>query len=223
MGRDMMLLKAQLAAEKARFEATSPDSFAETVRASIAAISHSNLLERALKGGDSAPAFRLHDRQARPFDLDDHLARGPVVLSFFRGEWCPYCALELDALSEASEQIRALGASLVAVSPDAAAASPGPGRETERPFPLLEDPGLMTARKYGVAFRLPDRLRSIYSEMGLPPAAAGLLPVPSTYVIDRSGRIILSYIDPDFTTRLEPDDIIVALRCLREQLPVSRS
>ena len=219
----MTLLKVQLNGARRTFKAEATPDLAEAIRASVAANSESDLVDRAMKAGDYAPGFRLPDRQTKAFDLNDHLARGPVVVSFYGGDWCPFCALELEALSEAHAEISALGASLVAVSPHPATRPAEPSPTDLLPFPLLIDAGAKTARKYGVAFRLSEPLRLLYAAMDLPPAADGLLPVPATYVIDQSGRIALSYIDQDFTTRLEPADIVVALRRLRERPHKSRS
>jgi peroxiredoxin len=211
----MKALKSQLDEARRGFEAEAPKDLAEAIRASVTAINDSDLVESALKAGDYAPGFRLRDRQEKTFDLDDQLGRGPVVLSFYLGGWCPYCNMELQALQAALPEFEQLGASIIAVSPDPVA-SRNASRQAKTPFPLLIDPGARTARRYGIAFRLTEPLRSIYAAMGLPPATDGLLPVPATYVVSGNAQIVLSYIDPDFTTRLEPAEILVALKCLRD-------
>jgi peroxiredoxin len=162
-----------------------------------------------------APLFRLRHRRDRFINLSDLLNRGPVVVSFFWGEWSPVCVVELKALAEIYPEIERLGGTLIALSPQAQANSSPPG-DGEPPFPVVQDPGCEIAMRYRIAFTIPQQFRAAYRALGYPNSAKGrqeawMLPIPATYVVDRTGLVVLSYLDPDHTTRLEPTDIIAAL------------
>jgi peroxiredoxin len=213
-----MSLKAQLEACRRAFEATGDPTLVTAVKASIRRLSESGLARDAVKAGDVAPPFRLRDGRSGFVTLSDLLARGPAVLSFFRGEWCSYCALEFTALSEAAPEIRSLGASLIALSPRARLSSRGSHGNPS--FPTLRDPGGRIAGRYRIVFTLPRQFRAAYLALGFPKPAkaranAWRLPIPATYVVDRTGLVVLSYLDPDHTTRLDPTEIIGALRRLQ--------
>jgi peroxiredoxin len=175
------------------------------------------ITDRALKAGDMAPDFNLPDRQGHNIRLSRLLARGPVVISFIRGSWCPYCNLEMQALASASTEITQAGGLIIAVSPQL------PGvRESvdswEPPFPLLFDRGALVATAYRLAFALPKVLRPLYEQFGhaLPGMNGGgwMLPVPATYLVNQGGRIALSFVDTDYRNRLEPAKLIAALRSI---------
>jgi peroxiredoxin len=126
----------------------------------------------------------------------------------------------LKALAAAHPEIERLGATLVALSPQDRGPSSSPGSRGEPPFPILQDPGCAIAARYRIAFALPERFRAAYLALGYPnPAKAGskgwMLPIPTTYVLENTGLVVFSYLDADYTTRLEPAEIIVALSHLR--------
>jgi peroxiredoxin len=190
------------------------------VRRSIQALADMGLVARAVKAGERAPLFKLRCGPDGCFNLAALLTRGPVVVSFFWGAWCPFCVLELQALAAAHPEIESLGATLVALAPQARGPSSSPGSHREPPFPILQDLGCKVASRYRIAFAVPERSRAAYLALGYPnPAKTGskgwMLPIPATYVLDSTGFVVLSYLDADYTTRLEPTEIIVALSHLR--------
>lgn len=214
-----MSLKAQLDACRRAFEADAEPALVGAVRASIRQLDEAGIARNAVKAGEPAPRFRLLDTKGVVVSLAELLRRGPAVVSFVRGAWCSYCALELRALTEAHPDIARLGVSLVAVSPYTDGTSAGRERDGNPAFPILTDPGGSVALRYRIAFTIPQPYRAAYLELGLPkPMATGpnawRMPIPATYIIDTSGRIVLCYLDPDHTTRLEPAQIIRALRRL---------
>jgi peroxiredoxin len=215
-----MWLTAQLDACRRAFEAGAEPELVATVHAAIRHLSESHITGKAVKAGDRAPPFRLRDEPGGVVLLADLLARGPVVLSFFRGEWCSYCALELAALAEATPDIERLGATVLALSPHISERASPCGRDEGRPFPMLKDRGGGIARQYRIAFTVPRQFRAAYLAIGFPKPVKSLpttwrLPIPATYVVDNAGRVVLSYLDADHTTRLEPAEIIRALTGLR--------
>jgi peroxiredoxin len=117
---------------------------------------------RALKAGDAAPLFVLKDPDGKPVSSAELLARGPLVLSFYRGVWCPYCNMELQALQEALPLFHDLGANLVAISPQNPVNSRKSVRTNGLSFPILSDPGNATAAAFGLRFTLQDYLIELY-------------------------------------------------------------
>jgi len=211
-----MSLKAQLELCRSEYEANVEPHVIDAARRSVQSLAETGLVAKAVKAGEAAPLFRLRCRRGGFIDLSDLLNRGPVVVSFFRGDWCPYCVLELQALAAVHSEIERLGATLVALSPQARIPSSSLGSDGEAPFPVLQDAGCEIASRYRIAFTVPRRFRTAYLALGYPrPAKAGskgwVLPIPATYVLDSAGLVVLSYLDADYTTRLEPAEIILAL------------
>jgi peroxiredoxin len=208
-----MSLKAQLDAYRRDFEASTPPGIAAILRGSVAELVQTGLVRQALKAGEKAPLFRLRSDTGDFVALSDALGRGPVVVSFFRGGWCPFCRLELQALAEAHPEIKRLGATVIGLSPL-------PNAESYSSFLILTDTGCRIAARYRIAFAVAPRFRPAYLALGYPGSLKKgpprwVLPLPATYVIDRNGIIVLSYVDADYSTRLEPAEIAVALAHLR--------
>jgi peroxiredoxin len=215
-----MSLKHQLEACRREYEANAEPHVVVAVRRSIRALPETGLVAKAVKAGETAPLFKLRCERGGFIDLSNLLDRGPVVISFLWGDWCPFCVVELKALVAAHPEIERLGARLVLLSPQARGKSPSPSSDWEPPFPILQDPGCEVAARYRIAFIVPQQFRAAYLALGYPNSAktaskGWVLPVPATYVLDSAGRVVLSYLDADHTTRLEPSDIIVALAHLR--------
>ncbi|MEU9453320.1 peroxiredoxin-like family protein [Streptomyces sp. NPDC048277] len=174
---------------------------------------------RARGVGDRAPRFTLPSATGAALALDDLLAEGPVVLTFYRGAWCPYCNLALRALQQRHVDITARGARLVAVSPQIPDESLTLAEKHGLAFDVLSDLGSDTAQQYGLAFDLPDDLAAVYDKLGFDLQRVNdghprTLPLPATYVIDRDGVIRWAFVDTDYTARAEPADVIAALDAL---------
>ncbi|MGI5427345.1 peroxiredoxin-like family protein [Streptomyces sp. CA-179760] len=182
-------------------------------------LADSGQADRALATGDKAPRFSLPSATGQTLSLDALLAEGPVVLTFYRGAWCPYCNIALRSLQQHHDVITARGARLVAVSPQIPDESLPLTEKHGLAFDVLSDIGSDTAKQYGLAFDLPDDLAAVYDKLGfdLQRVNAGhprTLPLPATYVIDRDGVIRWAFVDTDYTTRAEPADILAALDAL---------
>ncbi|MEV4341394.1 peroxiredoxin-like family protein [Streptomyces sp. NPDC049590] len=171
---------------------------------------------QALTAGAKAPCFTLPSATGRTVTLDELLADGPLVLTFYRGAWCPYCNIALRSLQQHHDAITARGARLVAVSPQTPDESLSHAERNELAFDVLSDIGCEAARQFGLAFDLPDDLAIVYGRLGIDlhrsnAGHARTLPIPATYVIDRDGTIGWAFVDSDYTTRAEPADVLTAL------------
>jgi peroxiredoxin len=160
--------------------------------------------------------FALPDALGRQVALSDLLERGPVVIAFYRGEWCPYCNLQLRAYQQVLPAIRARGASLVAISPQTPDHSLSMAEKNELGFPVLSDIGNAVARRFGLIFTIDASVRAAHEQVGANlPAYNGddswELPMAGMFIVDQSGTIRLAFVDPDFTRRLEPSAIIERL------------
>ena len=217
-----MSLQAKLDAFNADFQAGKPPynvphSVIETMHRATAELIASGAATRALKAGDKAPAFTLNAPDGKLISSGELLARGPLVMSFYRGVWCPYCNMELQALQAALPDFQALGASLVAISPQTAANSRKSVRQNELGFPILSDPHNDVAAAFGLRFALPDYLVELYKTLknDLPAFngdASWTLPMPGRFVIAQDGTILYAEVNPDYTRRPEPEDMLPALR-----------
>ncbi len=174
----------------------------------------------ALKTGDKLPDFMLASAEGHFVRLADLLARGPVVLSFYRGRWCPYCSAELDALNAVSERIRDSGATLVAITAEAGGEAIRTKFERKFDFEILCDLDNGLALECGLVFKLPAEVQKAYLETNLDlPKLYGntswFLPIPATYVVDRAGIIREAYVNPDFRYRLDPAAIMQVIEGLK--------
>ncbi|KJC45800.1 peroxiredoxin-like family protein [Bradyrhizobium sp. LTSP857] len=176
--------------------------------------------QRAKKAGDVAPEFILNDPDGKPMSSRDLLAKGALVVSFYRGVWCPYCNLELQALQETLPEIAARGASLVAISPQTAPNSRKSQRDNKLAFPILSDVKSKVADAFGIRFALPDDLVALYKSFknDLPTFnddPSWVLPMPARYVIGRDGIIAYAEVNPDYTHRPDPSELLPVLDRLR--------
>lgn len=167
--------------------------------------------------GDPMPPFMLPNSSGRLVSLDDLIQSGPVVVSFNRGHWCEYCAIELSALAQALGALSARGATVVSIMPETQdfirRAKIACGGNLE----ILSDIDNAYALETGLAIWVGDRVRRIYSAHGVQlekyqNSEAWFLPIPATFVVGRDGLVIARYVDPDFRRRMEIDDIIEAVK-----------
>ena len=174
----------------------------------------------AKKAGDKAPGFTLKDPEGNLVSSTELLAQGSLVISFYRGVWCPFCNLELQALQAASSQIEARGARLVAISPQTGSNSRKSQRDNKLTFPILSDEKSRVAAAFGLRFSLPDYLVELYKgfKNDLPAFnddPAWVLPMPARYVIGSDGIIAYAEVNPDYTQRPDPSELLPVLDKLR--------
>jgi peroxiredoxin len=171
---------------------------------------------RALKAGDKCPEFALLNAEGELVRSDELLKHAPVVLSFYRGVWCPFCSAELEALNEAEPRIREAGGMLVAVSPEARGLPLKVKRERNFQFEILCDLDNGLALAFGLLHAISPQLIEVFCADGLHfPLIYGndswFLPMPATYIIGRDGVIEHAYVNPEFRERLDPEQIVTLL------------
>jgi peroxiredoxin len=183
----------------------------------------SSAAEKALKDGAQVPDFTLPNASGNVVTLSRLLMQGPVVISFYRGAWCPYCNLELRAYQRVLPQLQELGASLVAISPQTPDHSFSLVEKQNLSFAVLSDVGNHVARQFGLVFTIDEAVRAAHRRIGANlPAFNGddswELPMAGTFLIDQSGTIRLAFVDPDFSHRLDPSVVVAKLKELKGKL-----
>jgi peroxiredoxin len=207
------VLTERIAAFDAELAKQAPPVVLQAVQTAIAEIVGNEAGGGALRTGTLAPPFDLPDARGAQVSLHDLLASGPVVLTFYRGAWCPYCDLTLRAYQQVLPQIRALGANLVAVSPQMPDASLATAEKKNLAFAVLSDAGNTLARQYGLVFEVSIRLDAIHKAFAIDLArsngdTSNELPVPGTFIVGKDGRIAFAFVDADYRVRLEPAELL---------------
>ncbi len=213
-------LEEVLNQRKANFTQKAPPEVSALYEQGILDVAHSGVLESAKKVGDPAPDFALPHATGETVVLSELLNKGPVVLTWYRGGWCPYCNLQLLYLQEKLPDFEAAGATLVAISPEMPDQSISTQEKNELEFYVLSDMGNKTAKDYGIKYKLPPEvIASFKGRLDLPGYngdESWELPLSATYIINTDGTIAWAYLNPDYRERAEPDDIVKALREMQE-------
>ena len=212
----MTTLREQTDAKIAAGRKAKPE-FMEGVDEIINEAKAKDLGNKAIQINQQAPHFELPDQEGKQILLDDLLAKGPVVITFYRGDWCPYCNLQLRVLQARLNDIHQLGATLVAISPQVPDGSLTESEIAKMEFMVLSDQDAKIASEYGVTWKVPEFLLDhmrIDRQLDLVQINNGnglILPIPATFVIGKDRLVKWSYVNVDYRTRSEPDDILKAL------------
>ncbi|MGJ8643555.1 MAG: redoxin domain-containing protein [Luteolibacter sp.] len=214
-------LQEELDARKNAFAERAPAELIESQNRALRELEVSGIYERVLKVGDKAPDFKLKNHEGKDVRLSTLLEKGPVVLTWYRGGWCPYCNIALAALAEKNDEIDALGATLVALTPELPDAIAGSVKEHGLGFQVLTDKDHALADKFGLTFPLNEDTRKRYQEKfklveRSGKDAADRLPLPGTYVISQDGIITYVFADADYRRRAEPSRIVDAVRAIKD-------
>jgi peroxiredoxin len=215
-----MSLQEKLAAMRAGDATATPREMKRAVAAEMSALISSGQAGRALNLGDRAPDFVLPDTDGNTVSTQDLLRKGPLVVTFYRGVWCPYCNADLQAVEEVAERIRGFGASLVAISPQTPANSRRSRQENKLSFPILSDKNCELAEKFGIRWIPSQALQGVYINFGTDIGAfngdgSWALPMPARYVIGQDRTISYAEIHPNYTHRPEPGDVCPVLQRLK--------
>lgn len=216
-GQQIMSLKEQLEELAAQSKTKIPASAAAVMSQSLEDLKKSGIVGQALKEGALAPDFVLPNATGKTVSLKQLLNKGPVVVSFYRGGWCPYCNLTLRALEKSLPELQAEGATLVAISPELPDASLSTVEKDRLTFEVLSDSGNKVARQFGIVYKLSGELVKLYQGFGINLAQSNgdgsdELPLAATFVISTSGTIAYAFADVDYKNRMGPSDIVAVLK-----------
>ena len=207
-------VRLQAVADKVR--ELSP-AFADIVDRMVARLEKNGVGLAAPGPGEPMPEFLLPDETGRLVSLSSLLEKGPVVISFNRGHWCPYCQLNVDALARAEQEILALGAQIVAISPETSEWGAQLKSYAQAPFHILSDLDGAYALELSLLFWVGEEKKRAMLSGGFDVTVyqandTWMLPIPATFVVGSDGVILARYVDPDYRRRMEVEDLLEALR-----------
>lgn len=203
---------------KEAFKEKAPLEIQKTMLAATKKLEDASLSKNSLTVGDKVKEFILPNAIGNNVSLDDALEKNDfVILNFYRGVWCAYCNFELKALQSRLGEFKELGAELIAISPQSPDASMTTKEKNELEFEVLSDNGNVVAKEFGLVFSLAEELRPIYLSFGIDIPSNNdddsyEIPMPATYVINKNKEIVFAFIDEDYTSRCEPQDILDAIK-----------
>ncbi|MCL5129300.1 peroxiredoxin-like family protein [Algibacter sp. L4_22] len=212
-------LQSTLDAKKADFNTSATDEKKKLYAEGIAAVKSSGVETSAKQVGDRAPDFKLKNASNKEVALADYLKDGPVILTWYRGGWCPYCNITLNRLQTELPSFKAEGANLLALTPELPDKSMTTKEKNKLEFEVLSDVGNKIAKAYGVVYRLTKELAESY-QTGFDLHAyngdsSDELPLAATYIINQKGVIVYAFLDAEYRNRAEPKDIIKVLKSLK--------
>jgi len=194
----------------------SPD-FAEIVDGMVNRLARAGAGASAPSPGETMPSFVLPDENGRLVSLGELLQKGPVVVSFLRGHWCPYCRISADALSRIDPEIKAAGGHIVVITPEVQKYTRTLKRDAQAEFPILTDLDSGYALELGLAIRIDDDKRHAMTLSGwdisvFQDSDNWTLPIPATFVVGIDRIVKAKFVDPDYRKRMAIEDILSALR-----------
>jgi peroxiredoxin len=211
-----MSLQQELQTQKENSIARMAPERLATMEGATALLRASGIEASALKTGARVSDVTMTDALGKPVRLADELAKGPVIVVFYRGGWCPYCNLTLRAYQQLLPRIRALGANMIAITPETPDRSLTTSEKNALEYKVLSDANLRAAAAFGLAFELPPDLQAVYLKAGndlreINGSGQWSLPVPATYVIGQDGTVLYAHVDADYRNRAEPAEALAAL------------
>ncbi|MFG1501488.1 peroxiredoxin-like family protein [Halobacteriovorax sp. XZX-3] len=172
----------------------------------------SGIVEESVKKGTKVPSFKIGGK-----DISEYYKDGNIIVSFYRGSWCPYCMIQLKEYQKYYEEIQNKGAKLIVLAPDTKKEIAKTKRNHKLNFPIYSDVDNKIAKKFGLAFKLEESLKAVYSKFGIDIEKNQgndkfELPLPGTYIINKEGQIIYAFADADYTKRADPKDLLQYLK-----------
>lgn len=214
-----MSLQDKLDIRKAQFSAEAPEVKKAEYEKGVDYVRDLGIIEKAKNNGDKAPDFTMKDATEKEISLTSLLKNGPVVMVWYRGEWCPYCNIQLEDIQSHMSEFEALGAQVVAISPQVPDRGMALQDRLNLKFHVLSDIGSKVAKDYGVAYTLPDNIAARLMEFtDLHEGNAddsNILPLGAAYVIDKEGIIRYTWLDADYRKRVETSTLIEEVKKLK--------
>ena len=214
-----MSLAERLTALKEGNRSKMPESSKKVMADDLLRLGESGIVEKAPKVGEKLADFKLSNQKGEQVTLSDLRGKGPVVVTFYRGGWCPYCNLQLNAYQQILKDIKAEGATLVAITPELPDASLSTSEKNDLQFEVLTDINSGYAEEIGIMFTVSEELIPVYESFGRHVEAHNgegqyNVPLASTFIIDTDGVVTFAFVAVDYTYRAEPADIIKALKSI---------
>ncbi|UZO79951.1 AhpC/TSA family protein [Aquimarina sp. ERC-38] len=211
-----MNLSQTLAAKKAATAQNLPAEKLAIMEKSTNSLKEAKLSSNAIQTGETLPAFKLPDATENEVSLD-HFSNDYLVISFYRGGWCPYCNMELKALQNILPELKKLNTDLIAISPETPDHSLTTSEKNELSFSVLSDIDNKYAKKLGLVFQMPEDLRALYHSFNLNVDAHNgnkdyELPMPATFIVNKKREVIYSFVPEDYTERLDPEVILEVIK-----------
>jgi len=214
-----MSLSTQLSTVYDNFQKNAPAQFTQSLNSANSDFEATFKPQSTIKVGEKLPTFVLSDALGKQVASDELLKKGPLLISFYRGSWCPFCSLELRALQVNADKFQAKGVTLVAISPELPDTSLSTAEKNELTFPVLSDVGNKFARELGIIFPMPDTVRPTFKALGHDLVARNgddsfEVPVPATLLVDGEGIVRNAYINPHYWERVEPSTVLEWIEAL---------
>jgi peroxiredoxin len=211
-----MSLKAQIDAYNVQKDAKLPADVLALMNTTNEELIAQHIKDNALQIGQKVENFSLANHNGENIELADLLKKGPLIISFYRGGWCPYCNLELKALNDYLPQFKTQSAQLIAISPQLPDETLSTAQKNDLEFDVLCDVSNKVAEQFGLLFTLDERIQALYTQFGIDfehyyGDKSFKLPLPATYVINQEGVITYAFLSEDYTLRAEPIDVMTAL------------
>jgi peroxiredoxin len=202
---------AQMVREK------TPPHVMPTIEATRRRLKESGLKDRALQPGETMSDFELPDATGEIVRSVESRSQGPLLITFYRGSWCPFCNLALRAFQERNAEIKTRGVTLLAISPQNPDHSLTLQEKHSLQFSVLSDAGNKVARQFGIVFALDPDLKTVQEQFGVDiPAYNGdrtfELPVPASFLVSTDGKVLKSYVEADYMQRLDPETALAWIR-----------
>ena len=213
---DIRPLREIYAERKTLIERYVPSETREVHSRVVSELKASNFAGDVLTVGNTAPTFELKDHNEKLISSNDLLSKGPLVICFIRGRWCPFCVGQMEAMNLIASEVQQSGASLVAISPQTVKQSYFMHDQHKLCFSLLSDAGNSVARQFGIVYKVPDYQQALYKRVFVNLAHANgdeswELPIPATFILNRDGTILFASANEDYTERPEPLEILQVL------------
>lgn len=209
-------LKTILDEKKQAFSLKANETVKVAYKGGIDSVRNSGILSSAKNIGDKAPNFTLTNALGKPVTLEEYLKKGKVVLTWYRGGWCPYCNLTLHQLQAELPNFKASGANLIALTPELPDKSISTAEKNNLEFEVLSDIGNKVAKEYGIVFKLTDEVAKMYNKgfdlNGYNGDTSNELPLAAVYIINQNGAIEYAFLDADYRNRAEPSEITQFLK-----------
>jgi peroxiredoxin len=173
----------------------------------------STIYPEGLKVGDAAPMFTAKDQNGKTVNLKQALKNGPVVMLFYRGQWCPFCNKQLSHFTDSLQMLTAKGATILAITPETGENVQKTIEKTKASFPVLQDEGMAIMKQYKVNFAVDENTVAKYKGYGIDFDKANgsngaSLPVPATYIIGKDGIVKYVFFNTDYRKRASVQEIL---------------